>query len=512
MADQDDRFEAIEASEVALSQDLGQQRQAEASRHTAIAEPGVSTRLIFRYLIAATALILVALSLVFWQKLQPPPATEAITRAAPVDTPTTPDTTIDNVATDEQALRAQRRAAQDLLAEIMEKRASLEAREVSQWADTDYRAAQDEVKAGDDWYQKGRFQQATEAYRASLKQLNALVERIAPLLEQTLARGAAAIDRGAIEEARQAFTLALTLEPANEEAQTGLARLEQLPRVLDLLTEGERLLAVRNFDQALASFQQAVELDALNLVAKKRVDHTRNLINERNFSAALGQGFDYLQANSYPAAIAAFERALKLSPDSASARQALTQARSEYDQQRIKALLRDATIQEQQERWQDAVATHQAILAIDGSVVDATVGLARSRARADLDQALTQLIDAPVRLSASGVYQQAQQRLADARQLGAQGARLSRQMEQLENLLVEAITPITVRLVSDNQTSVIILRVAELGRFAEKQIQLKPGKYVAEGIRKGYRDVRVDFTVSGSGASGAIEIACTEAI
>ena len=512
MADQDDTFEAIEASDVALSQNQGRERQAEMPRHGAIARTGVSARLIFRYLIATTILVVVALAMVFWQKLQPPPVTETSTRAAPVDAPVAPDTPLEPAAPGEQALRAQRRAAQDLLAEIMDKQAALEARQVTQWADTDYRAARDKLKTGDDWYQKGRFQQASDAYQASLKQFNALLERISPLLEQTLARGAVAIDRGDIEEARQAFTTALALEPANDEAETGLARLEQLPRVLDRLTEGGRLLATGDLEKALASFEKAIELDSLNLVAKERVEHARNLVNEKNLNAALSQGFDYLQANNYPAAIVAFERALKLSPTSASARQALTQARSEYGQQRIHILLREANTQEQQERWQDAVATYQAVLAMDSAVVDATVGVARSRARADLDQALTQLIQAPLRLSASAIYQQAQQRLNDARQLGAHSPRLSRQIQQLENLLVEAITPITVRLVSDNKTSVTILRVAALGQFAEKQIQLKPGKYVAEGIRKGYRDVRIAFTVSGTGASNPIQVACAEAI
>ena len=70
----------------------------------------------------------------------------------------------------------------------------------------------------------------------------------------------------------------------------------------------------------------------------------------------------------------------------------------------------------------------------------------------------------------------------------------------------------TVQLVSDNATEVSVLRVARYGAFADRQIELRPGNYVAVGIRPGYRDVRVEFRVAPEIDMQPIVVKCEEAI
>ncbi len=65
---------------------------------------------------------------------------------------------------------------------------------------------------------------------------------------------------------------------------------------------------------------------------------------------------------------------------------------------------------------------------------------------------------------------------------------------------------------SDNQTHVILFRVAELGRFEQVSVKLRPGKYIAAGTRSGYRDVRIEFTVTGERQEEAIVVRCEEPI
>jgi len=64
---------------------------------------------------------------------------------------------------------------------------------------------------------------------------------------------------------------------------------------------------------------------------------------------------------------------------------------------------------------------------------------------------------------------------------------------------------------SDNLTRVSIFKLGEFAPFTEKTLQLKPGKYIAEGIRPGYRDVRVEFTVLGAGTAPVV-VQCRETI
>ena len=54
--------------------------------------------------------------------------------------------------------------------------------------------------------------------------------------------------------------------------------------------------------------------------------------------------------------------------------------------------------------------------------------------------------------------------------------------------------------------------MARLGRFQQRELQLRPGTYTAVGNRVGYRDVREQFTIEPGETSLTVTIACTEAI
>jgi hypothetical protein len=54
--------------------------------------------------------------------------------------------------------------------------------------------------------------------------------------------------------------------------------------------------------------------------------------------------------------------------------------------------------------------------------------------------------------------------------------------------------------------------VAKLGKFDQRELDLRPGNYTAVGSRLGYRDVRVDFVVKYGSKPPSVTIACTETI
>ena len=65
---------------------------------------------------------------------------------------------------------------------------------------------------------------------------------------------------------------------------------------------------------------------------------------------------------------------------------------------------------------------------------------------------------------------------------------------------------------SDMQTDVVVYKVAKLGKFDQRELDLRPGTYTAVGSRLGYRDVRVDFVVKYGSKPPPVTIACTETI
>ncbi|HSG65489.1 MAG TPA: hypothetical protein VLD39_10825, partial [Gammaproteobacteria bacterium] len=167
---------------------------------------------------------------------------------------------------------------------------------------------------------------------------------------------------------------------------------------------------------------------------------------------------------------------------------------------------------ERRELWDQAIAQYEAALGEDQALVFAQQGLARARARADLDSKLSHLLSNPNLLFDDGVLADAGTLLADARGVTDPGPRLTEQTSELDRLLRLASTPVSVELESDQLTAVTVYRVGPLGTFARRTLELRPGTYTAVGSRDGFRDVRATFTVLPGRALEPVRIACVEPI
>ena len=65
---------------------------------------------------------------------------------------------------------------------------------------------------------------------------------------------------------------------------------------------------------------------------------------------------------------------------------------------------------------------------------------------------------------------------------------------------------------SDNATEVVVYRVGRLGTFEQFELELRPGTYTVTGTRRGYRDVRQQFTIKPGAPAGPFTIRCEEPI
>jgi hypothetical protein len=86
------------------------------------------------------------------------------------------------------------------------------------------------------------------------------------------------------------------------------------------------------------------------------------------------------------------------------------------------------------------------------------------------------------------------------------------QIERLKAQLAVAAQPVAVQFESDNQTTVVIYKVGNLGTFSSRSLELRPGPYVVVGTRDGYRDVRRNIRVDPAGNMPPVVIRCEEAI
>ncbi|WP_438951505.1 hypothetical protein [Porticoccus sp.] len=409
-------------------------------------------------------------------------------------------------------LATARRAAQDVLSKILEKQAFLDGKNVDRWDKETFDKALAIAATGDNHYRQRAFDQAHDAYQTALDQLTALETAIPQRVSDALAAGQAALNNGDAEKATRQFEQAQAIDPDNAEAARGLARAKVLDQVAELVAEAAIARQNNDLSQARTLYRKALELDADHTPAAVGLESVNAEILNNQFNEAMSRGYTALERNQLDSAKAAFNQALQLKPGFPAARSGLTQASSADTKQTLQSLLSEATALESREQWHQARDTYARVMAIDSSVLEARLGQIRSAARAQLDDQIRKILDQPLRLSSDNVRQEAQRILADARVIKSPGTRLQEQIGRLDQTVATATTPVQVELVSDEDTLVTLYRQGELGKFQRKQISLIPGKYVAVGTRRGYRDVRIEFQLGPEGLSQPVVVICEDPI
>src|SRR5690606_5663987 len=305
--------------------------------------------------------------------------------------------------------------------------------------------------------------------------------------------------------------LAAAITPNDAEARRWLERARNLEAVLRLTDQGLRLESSLELDAAKSAFERARALDPGWQPAAEGLARVREALVRRSFEQRMTEGFAALSAGDYASARAAFEAAKALAPDSPEPVDGLLQVDQEVRLARIQALEQEASALEASEQWQSAVEKYEAILEIDGLLQFARDGLRRAQEMAALHAQLDAWIAEPDSLSAPETMQAATNVLLEISRMQA-GPRLEDRKNELSRLLKRAATPLTVQLVSDNATEVSIFRVGRLGAFTTRELELRPGEYVAIGSRPGYRDVRLEFRVAPEIELEPIVIVCEERI
>lgn len=409
-------------------------------------------------------------------------------------------------------LARERKQAQAILGNVLQLQDQLEGQEISKWGEVAYKAALDTATQADEFYRQREFTTAQAHYQSALQQLQALKQEAETALLLQLERGAQAIQDNDSNAAKDAFALALAIDPNNAKAQQGLTSANALDSILTLLRQGRLFEKTGHWKEALEQYEQALALDAQSPLAQQTVADLTIKIRDKNFTDAMSSGYKALENHLFEQARTAFTRAGQLKPNESSVKLALQQVATQSTQSSIQHRLQTAQQAETDERWQEANQLYASVLAIDGTVMDALVGKLRTDARAQLELRAESVLANPLELNKADKLAAAEQTLADLQNLGKGGARLESQRAALQHLIEKAGIPRQVILQSDNLTQVTIYHVGRIGAFDEHALELKPGHYVAVGSRHGYRDVRAEFTINLEATSVIVNIRCTDKI
>jgi len=389
---------------------------------------------------------------------------------------------------------------------------ALLSRGVEDWGGVDYRDTVAIADTAREAQSSGRYETAGDAWRRAVAGLESLEARGRDLLEASLGRGAQALAEGRREAAEKEFGTVLTLDPGNATAIAGLARASKIEQVFTLYSEAGRLEQQGDLAGALERYRQVAGLDPEFSGPAEAIPRVQAAMVERRYTSAMSEAYAALTDGRYDDAIRAFETASRIRPSAAEPGEGITRAREEKRVAGIADARARAQAMEEGEQWKEALEVYRSILADDPTVVFAQSGSRRAAGRAALDARLQGFIDDPERMYSIQVQEAARAALADAASIQPPGPRLREQVSRVESLLAEALRPVRVTLQSDNLTEVVLYQVGRLGTFDRFQLELRPGTYTVVGTRKGYRDVRQQFTVRPGESAGPYTIRCEEPI
>jgi hypothetical protein len=413
----------------------------------------------------------------------------------------------------ERAARAKARSSAEAARERFTTAfAALDSRAAARWATAEFAQARDGGARAAQRFAVGEFEVAQAMWDAASGRLAEIGKAQAKALADAVQRGEAALADADTGAAREAFGLALAIQPDHPPAVAGLARAGRLEEALAVADAALRDERAGRSAAAEAGYRKALSIEAGVPGAQEGLDRLASDRSADAYSVAMSRGFADSAAGRNDAARAAFNQALAVRPGSREALDAIAALDRGQRASAVSLLEARARAAESEERWDEALAAWREAAGLQPSLESAREGVARAAPRAELQRRIDALNASPERLWDPEGRAEARGLLAAAAAAGNPRERLAASAGRLDALAQASQSPIRLRLESDGQTQVAIYRVGQYGSFATREVELLPGRYTVVGTRTGFRDVRREVVLPAGAPSASVVVRCEEPI
>jgi tetratricopeptide (TPR) repeat protein len=403
-------------------------------------------------------------------------------------------------------------SAESLLARLAPLRAQLEDWAVDRWAAMGFAEARELEDRGDAAFLNADYGAAHARYGEALARYESLAEQRNAVLAESLENGAAALEASDPPRAVEAFDLALAIEPNDAVALDGARRAENLAVLLTHMSAGAHFEASEDLAAAQREYAQAVAIDAKFVPAREALERVAATRASDDFEANLALALASLANGNLGVARTHFSKARALRPGSPEVVDGLRQLQQIESSRAIATQRKLAESAESAENWSAAASHYQMIIDTQENLQFAEDGLQRNRELGSIDKRTSELLEDPIQLFRPEALEEARRIMELGKGVAERAPKLTEQLRRLEIAVQLASTPIPVAFQSDTITEVVIRGVGTIGKFASRDVPLKPGHYVVLGRRDGYRDTRREISVIPGRQQPVVEIRCTDKI
>lgn len=411
---------------------------------------------------------------------------------------------------EEALVTRKRREAQDVLMDLLDVRSRLVEMDVERWAAAEFAAAIALATRADEAFKAQDYDAALAGYRESATALTGLLSSRDERRDLAFAAAQSALADGPLEAATAAVAAARALAPEDAELADLDRRLAALPQVLTEMRAAERALRLGQLEAARDAVAAAEQRNAGYKPLVALAGDINGRLRARNYLAAMSEGYAAMARGDQAQARKSFADAQRIDGSRDDAQQAMAQLSQQSTLATIGSLEQQGAAAMRDEQFDRAIAIYDQALAADSTLTFARRGRERSQVLQTLLGELQSTTATPERFSDDDAFAAATALYERAIAFDAVGPKLRAAIDALEAALDLAATPATITVRSDAATNVVLERTGELGQFAQRELQLRPGRYVFKGSRDGYRDVRHEVDVRAG--MPPIDVRCEEPI
>ncbi len=342
----------------------------------------------------------------------------------------------------------------------------------------------------------GATDRAFEGANELLSAASAAVEAYEAAYLEAMMRAAAAYEADDYNGALLEVNRALGLKPGDGAANDLLQKITHLPEILDLIKKARVAKVENDLEEELAFSREIVRLDDQRVSYRERVSEIERELAERRYAGLIAAGIEAIKRENVGAANAAYKQAAALFPAREETKNLSAALQDLTRKINFRQLVKNGDTAIREDNWPAAMGFYQDAAALypDNAEVLETISMVEQILRHDAE--VTRLLQSPERLSAANVRAEAERAVGDADLFRAMSASLARNIDALQAAIARQNREIEVWVVSDKLTTVSVRSVGQVGQVDRYRIRLKPGQYVFEGRREGYRTKAVPVTIS----------------
>jgi hypothetical protein len=312
----------------------------------------------------------------------------------------------------------------------------------------------------------------------------------------------------ALFNVKQALMFNLTSQDASEL----LNKIEDLREILELMEQAKIARLENKHQQELNILDKIISLSPERKSVVERSKELKKIIKANEYSRKINQIYGYIKKENVSKAKALLGQLKKAYPSKPELNDIAGEIAELEKNKKIENWNKSAKTAVAKDDWKSASQYLKNIIALIPADAEYSKRLKQANDIVSLGNSLSSFIADPYRLSNKSYLAKAQSVIENSSTYLNDSSSLKIKSEQLEELIQKANSKVNIKILSDNNTHILVRGVGIVGKTNAKDIQLLPGQYKFEGKREGYKSKLVNVLVPYDKNNITLTIICDEQI